>query len=195
MHAMKKFIGFGIAAAVALSIVPQANAAITNPTTGSDTGTAAIEMDMAGYAIITAMPDSVISLAPSQSEYVTGNATSSGANGMSLSVRTNDVNGAILKVSSAVDAGDSLQNGDVTLLSSVTGANPGTVIESLPLVNDASQQQIWSVGTAQTADEVGSTLTIGAKVDNLWRYTGGTGTGGGTTIDHDKALTFTIAPQ
>jgi len=204
---MKKIIGFGIAAAFALSIVPQAHAQITNSPSNT-TGEATITANINGFASITAMQDSTLDLTPGQSQYVNNadSTTRSGNDDMLMQVRTNDTDGATLTVAGGSDstaqaAGvGNLLNADISLnaVASGVGANAAGTGENVVLT--AAPQRIWSHNAPLLDNSQGTNVDIDATLSNLWKYEGGADSTAGDSSTgvakvYKKQLFFVIAPN
>jgi len=202
------------ALALALALgASQANAAITNPTTGSDTGTAAIEMDMAGYAIITGMADDNVDIQPTQQDYVEGTALAQQS--PKVVINTNDVNGAQLLFAAQVGDGRVAQisGADLTLakaqvaavtatpnLGSIQNGYDSATPKEMPLTTStAANKVLWknsgSTSSSSTYGAVRVTLRD-ISVNNLYAYEGNnTLSAPSSTKHYTNTLTFTVAPQ
>jgi len=131
--------------------------------------------------------DAAITLAPTSTDYDNNYVEALGAAGIDVQVKTNSSTGMVLKVKCA-DASPQVALADLLIKTATAAGTGGSRISSYTAVT-ATDQNLWSTGTAQSSF---LTVTTDVKIQNLFNYDDA---GGAGTTNYTNTLTYSVIVQ
>ncbi len=152
----------------------------------ANTGTSAVTLAASANTVLQII-DATMTLTPNATDYTNDFVEVTGASGLRVRVKSNSSTGCVLSVK-CTDASPQIALADFLVRTQTAAGAGGSTLSSYAAIT-ASDQALWSTGTAQiTFLQVNTDI----RVQNLFAYPDAIGPG---TTSYTNNLTYTVVAQ